>query len=359
MQKIIELAQNKRWSHANDLSDATSSPQPISQHINFRCIRGSTICEKNQKIFRKFEKDLYSKYNPIFARLLSNCNIFGHSFIISKNDRLFAPTEYLCHDADKRIKLSTQGKEIQLNDKTTWIIASNATPKNYWHFLAQILPAILHSFEFGKSLGIGNIGLLTHELSSWQKYLIDKLCINFSEIIEIKSNQFAKAKNVIYSEHLSAKSPYAATESRRKIREIILKDKNNKPTKKICISREDTPKRKILNSNELHQELSSKGFEIIIPGNFTAEEQIELFNSSEIIVAPHGAGSANYIFTQADCKILELSQTSYANSGPASLCKISGNEIWFDVFDDDGLGAVTLGWEVDIDSIKRTISWME
>ena len=49
---------------------------------------------------------------------------------------------------------------------------------------------------------------------------------------------------------------------------------------------------------------------------------------------------------------------NHPNAGPASLLKTNGATIYADVFDDDGLGAATPGWNVNIDICLETISRM-
>lgn len=79
----------------------------------------------------------------------------------------------------------------------------------------------------------------------------------------------------------------------------------NKPNKRFYLSRRNARVRRILNEDEVVSFLKFHGFQIIQPETLSLTDQIKLFAEAEVIVAPHGAGLTNIIFSKLP-KIVEL-----------------------------------------------------
>jgi capsular polysaccharide biosynthesis protein len=59
--------------------------------------------------------------------------------------------------------------------------------------------------------------------------------------------------------------------------------------------------------------LKGYNFTVIRPGELDFIEQVALFQSAEIIVAPHGAGLSNIVFCKPGTKIIEIFSSYYLN----------------------------------------------
>ena len=57
--------------------------------------------------------------------------------------------------------------------------------------------------------------------------------------------------------------------------------------------------------------LVEMGFTIVYPGKLKFAEQITLFANAIIIVGPTGAGMANIVFSEPECKIVILAPATY------------------------------------------------
>ena len=66
--------------------------------------------------------------------------------------------------------------------------------------------------------------------------------------------------------------------------------------KRIYLSRQNTPIRRVLNLEELEPVLSEYGITAIQPEERSITEQARLFNEAEVVVGPHGAGLTNILF---------------------------------------------------------------
>ena len=82
--------------------------------------------------------------------------------------------------------------------------------------------------------------------------------------------------------------------------------KNQKKHKKIYISRELAIKRHLTNEKEFLPILKKFNFRKVVLEKMSIPKQIELFRSISHLIAPHGAGLTNVIFSPANTKILEI-----------------------------------------------------
>lgn len=73
---------------------------------------------------------------------------------------------------------------------------------------------------------------------------------------------------------------------------------------KIYLARKGA--RSLKNSDEIINVMQKEGFEIVYPESLTFQEQVQLFNSSALIVGPAGAAFSNIIFCRPGTKILSF-----------------------------------------------------
>lgn len=352
---------NQKWINAKDIG-FVSSPSEMYHEHSFRMIRGATAAKFNNNAFLSLEKDLYKNPAKSHAILLQDCFAYGCGFIIKSQDKYIHQSRYLNPDIEPRIKNSLRSSPIQLDTQTVWICGCNASVRNYWHWHAQSLPAILHCIDFLKSLGIRKYGVIVPKMTIWQKSSLEALNLETKDIVEASIYETVFAKNMVISELMYSGAPYDASIYRKQVKDTILTSAKNSNThfdvNKIFLSRKDSDRRPMLNESIFSAKLESLGYTTLVMSHLTYFEQVLAFNSAKSIVCQHGAGTTNALFCEKDTNILELYLLNHPNAGPASLLKTNGATIYADVFDDDGLGAATPGWNVNIDICLETISRM-
>ena len=82
--------------------------------------------------------------------------------------------------------------------------------------------------------------------------------------------------------------------------------------RKFYISRCNASFRRLLNESEIVNALMSEGFECVTLESLTFEAQVNLFQSADTVVAPHGAGLANAVFMPLGSKMVELIGSSFS-----------------------------------------------
>lgn len=187
---------------------------------------------------------------------------------------------------------------------------------NYYHFLYDTLP-YLYTFLYLKKIN-PNLKLLVNYPNKYKnefyKFNFDflKKIINLDDII-IHNEQ--NIYSIMYVSSSLTHGGFSNNLPRKEIYEIydIIKsncklDDINIP-KKIYISRRTwknndksnigtdyTTRRKMINEDELVNELNKLGFVEIFAENLSTDEKINLFSNAEIIIGSIGGGMANLLF---------------------------------------------------------------
>jgi len=79
-----------------------------------------------------------------------------------------------------------------------------------------------------------------------------------------------------------------------------------KRSRKLYISRRKAPSRKLLNEDEIFEELKKSGFEEFFPENYSVKEAAVFFNEATHVVGVHGAGFSNIAFCEAGTRVLDI-----------------------------------------------------
>lgn len=193
----------------------------------------------------------------------------------------------------------------------------SAVSGNYIHWLLDTLPKLIVLAESEV-----NINSFDNLVFYDNRRALDKQ--NFTDLSFVQQS-FAELgiqqKRVKSTETLG---PFFHTEeytwvSSPRVRRVICKDvpdslcsffglaRNIQSGKrKIFISRDKARKRRILNEDELFEHISPYGYERVYLEDISIRETARMFSNAEAVIAPHGAGLANIVFSPPDTKVLEL-----------------------------------------------------
>ncbi len=87
------------------------------------------------------------------------------------------------------------------------------------------------------------------------------------------------------------------------------------PKRRIFLSRRNSQWRRLLNEQEIINDLSNFGFENLHIEDYTFAEQVKIFQEAQFIVAPNGSALNNLIFSAPEVKTLLLGQKNLFNWG--------------------------------------------
>jgi capsular polysaccharide biosynthesis protein len=186
----------------------------------------------------------------------------------------------------------------------------------YFHWMLDVLPRVGLLLE--ADLKLDNIDYFVfHEPhTSFNQESLAKLGIPNSKIIDTKHHLCVQARQLVVPSIIRG---YRGTEwSIKFLRDLFLSPENdtlnNNTFERIYITRKKAPKRKIANEQEVLEILEQYNFQEVILESLSVSEQAQIFFNAKAIVAPHGAGLTNIVFSQANTKLLEIFSPDYINT---------------------------------------------
>lgn len=99
----------------------------------------------------------------------------------------------------------------------------------------------------------------------------------------------------------------------------------------VYISRDLARGRKIINEAEVESFLQEKGFNKYFLEEMSFEQIVRLFAKAKTVIAPHGAGLANLIFSQPGTKVIEIFEPTAKEIGACywSLSTAMNHDYWY------------------------------
>ena len=95
------------------------------------------------------------------------------------------------------------------------------------------------------------------------------------------------------------------------LKELLAGDIADSSPINIYISRSKASQRKILNEDEVFEFLSEKNFHRVYLEELLLKDQIKLFKNARMIIAPHGSGLTNIVFSNSGTKLVEIFSPTY------------------------------------------------
>ena len=176
----------------------------------------------------------------------------------------------------------------------------------YYHFL---MDSCLRYVEIKQSgaIGAGTPILYYNAPNRWQQEYLDLLGLPVSPDRILSSLGDVKIGRLIVGSPRRSRF-VCSRNSVHRLRDQLLErlgGRGREGDRKIYISRGLASSRRILNEPEVRDYLEGRGFEMVTLETMPVADQIRLFSEAGVIVAPHGAGLANMIFS-AKPRIIEL-----------------------------------------------------
>ena len=145
---------------------------------------------------------------------------------------------------------------------------------------------------------------------------------NTRPVVEIDSNKLYRFELLYCLDHVNklpshSKDPHKPSialyspQALNLLRETLLPSKStNLYPKRIFISRVGTARRHF-NEDEVFGVLQKFGFERLAPERYSFEEQMDIFNCAEYIVAGSGAALTNLLYVNSNCTVFCFGRSSY------------------------------------------------
>lgn len=202
-------------------------------------------------------------------------------------------------------------------------------PTNYYHWVSDVLAKL-------ELLEKANIHwdkiYIPYRGHPYQKECLEKLNLDPSKLIYSNNHTHIQAKKLIVpvvcyykknEDQIIDVSHNFERISKYFKKKFCLNDETPS-TKRIYIARNPSLARgnfrKILNEDEFWPLLQAHGFEKHYLEDYTVQQQAELFSQAEAVVAYHGAGLTNLIFSKPGTKVFEIFHKEYFKPFYFNLC---------------------------------------
>ncbi|MEG4054143.1 MULTISPECIES: tetratricopeptide repeat protein [unclassified Microcoleus] len=191
-------------------------------------------------------------------------------------------------------------------------VLSGLSGNVYFHWMVDVLPRIELLRHSGRDLAEIDWFLVNSCQHQFQRESLRILGIPEEKVLESDCLPHIQATELIvpsFPGYLGWPSGWAMDFLRREFLKGIIPSSSY--PKRIYISRSKARYRRVLNEEDVVEVLEKFGFVSILPESMSLAEQIAHFYHAEVIVAAHGSGLTNTIFSRQGTKVIELVSPHY------------------------------------------------
>jgi hypothetical protein len=199
-----------------------------------------------------------------------------------------------------------------------------ANSGNYFHWCFESLPRWRLLEEAGWDATRANWVLLSKSCLPFQQQTLDALGVPAGKVLHCSKSDVLQFDRLVVPSMPLAGTGLTTAWTREFVRRTFLPANVPAPAERIYVSRRGIRRRRLVNEAELESGLSKRGFTICAPEKMAVREQAALFARSCWVVAPHGAGLANVVFTSPGGQLIELFHPAHPNACYEELARACG-----------------------------------
>ncbi len=175
---------------------------------------------------------------------------------------------------------------------------------NYYHWTLECLPRLAGVKRYQTETGNEPTIVVPENPSSWMLESLELLGIDDNRIHPLDTH--CTVDRLVVPTH-PGPTPAECKWLRDQMRAAIDRPETTEEStgNRIYISRQNATRRRVKNEAEVVDVLRSHGFEQYVLEELSVFEQIDLFTNADTVVAPHGAGLANIVYSDSTT-IIEL-----------------------------------------------------
>jgi capsular polysaccharide biosynthesis protein len=204
--------------------------------------------------------------------------------------------------------------------------------RHYFHFLFDRLPRI-HYLLSRFTVGRENIVVLMNESPPpFQLEIYGFLAARYPnlEFVAVPERErWRLPKLYVIDEDQPVRRTLLGADMVKFIRDLVFEGFGiapSRPTRRLYVTRSDTPKRRIINEGAIWPLFAARGFEKIEAAKLSFRDQVATFAQAEAIAGPHGAGFANMLWALPGTRILEISNREKVKNTFFLLAKSLGQQ---------------------------------
>jgi len=202
--------------------------------------------------------------------------------------------------------------------------------------------------------------LLNRDLTSWQIAYLEMLGVEVDRRVLVERGQVIRCRKLVTPALLTNPAAIAAGIEWIQRRLAAHRVPAASANALLYVSRADARVRHVLNENELLERLKPLGFRVVMPGRLSVADQIREFSAARAVVAVHGAGLTNIVFTPPQAAIVEINSSLLARMDDFRRIARARRQHMATVVSDRYSGArdaihVNSDYYVDVDEVVREV----
>ena len=294
-----------------------------------------------------------------------NAYVLGGEFIPVQVDgcctfehMVHSPAQY--PGKSKAVRLGDRGYESTatewLRHDTSLVVVGGCG--NYYHWLIDYLPRLMlieGMQQYDDSRFVINDQLAPHQQQALALLDVDPL-----RCLPLGAHQAIEAPTVVVPA-LMSNTTVCHPVVPRMLRKAFPAMASDGP-KRVYLSRDDAANRRLSNEVELVALLERHGFVKVVAGELGFQQQIDLFAGAEVIVAVHGAGMTNLVFSAPGTRVIEVALHDFRPTFMqvlAQLCKVRHEFVNARMLGHDGQAYIgnplMSDWCLDLPDMQRAI----
>ncbi|MBD2165780.1 glycosyltransferase family 61 protein [Calothrix membranacea FACHB-236] len=276
-------------------------------------------------IHPNFIKHYFTTTPRASVYILHNARIVGiEGYVISPDNKVFEEFTYCSTKSGSDYDIFYRLKLPQLNSQSGWwATITYPDASEFFHFEIESFPR-LRLIEQFKTILDGLVVPKTIKKNHLK--LLQEVGFGEERLIKIDQSSHIKFENLIVPAFVAGKNLPKWVPSFYKnifFTEIL------PPSKLVYISREDAQYRRIINSDEVENLVTSFGFTKYVISELSPIQQREVFSSANIIVSPHGAALSNLVYSQKNLKLLEIFSPHHVDVTYWTMIQAIEAEYWY------------------------------
>jgi len=243
--------------------------------------------------------------------------------------------------------------------------------EGFFHFMMEILPSIGAAHE---AIGASAFDkYLLGKRAHYQVEILARLGISEEKLIFSDQNPAILPREMAVITNLAPRPPFYEVQRwacyyvRGALSPIGKQGKVG--SKRVYISRGvEANGRNVSNERQLSLILKRRGFVTIYPEELDFPDQVSLYQSAEVIVAPAGGALTNLIFCKPGTKVLILYQPhstwrcyrSIAEIIGLEMCELFGDKVWMETMNDPDWMEIddNVNFEVNLPKFEKILTLM-
>jgi capsular polysaccharide biosynthesis protein len=224
---------------------------------------------------------------------------------------------------------------------------------NYYHWICEVLPRFHAVLE---RLPAEVRFVVPESMAEWQWDSLDALGVLRARCAQLPRGEAWACDALYYAGPVAAcgdHDPRAVEWLRSRATAALGAAGSGRD--RLYITRRLT-RRSIVNEAEHWPLFADAGFTMIEAERMTFAEQVRAFSSASIVVAPHGAGSANVMWCAPPATVVEIFSPSFATQRCGwTLASAAGHRYAVAVAEDAGTPALDLRWNAPL--VRQMLDW--